>query len=463
MGNVLVIEDNDTMREGLLQILAKAGHYTLGVRSGREGIEVCQREEVDLVLSDVKMDDMNGLDVLEYLKRTDQDIVVMLMTAYGTIELAVDAMRKGAFDFITKPFSPDVLKIKVEKAIRVGKLASENRRLHQYQEYHQLTEKAQSDFSEIKGHSAKTQEIIRKINKVAQTDSSVIITGESGTGKELVARAIHFNSQRKDAPFIKVNCGALAEGILESELFGHEKGSFTGALKRKIGRFELADGGTIFLDEIGDFNASIQLKLLRVLQEREFERVGGTQTVRVNVRVVSATNKHLEDEIKRGTFRSDLYYRLHIFPIEMPPLRERRDDIPELAEHFLLRTRKGDRRDREKPIVGFTEGAMTLLKDYPWPGNIRELENTIEQSCVMCDSERIDVGDLPAYLRGAGGQDFSHYLDEGMSLNEALEKVERDMILKAYERANTIKAETARLLGIKTSALYYKLEKYGIT
>ncbi len=458
MSNILIIEDNDTMREGLIQVLSKVGHYVQGVTSGPEGVVVFKREHIDVVLSDLKMKGMDGLQVLDELKRLDPDAVFVMMTAYGTIELAVEAMRRGAFDFITKPFSPDVLRVKVEKALGVRRMTYEHSRLQHFQEYVRENERDAAGFSAIIGKSKKVVEILETVRKVAAMDSSVIITGESGTGKELVARAIHYNSPRKDGPFIKVNCGALAEGVLESELFGHERGAFTGAVKRKMGRFELADHGTLFLDEIGDFSPAIQLKLLRVLQEREFERVGGTQTLQIDVRLISATNKDLRAEIDRGTFRSDLYYRLHIVPIVMPPLRERREDIPMLAEHFLQKHRAGGR----KTVSGFSPEALEALKAYSWPGNIRELENTVEQAYVLTDGEIIEQKDLPLCLAQREATDMIEYLTSGRSLPEVLEKVERDMIEHAFKKAHGVKAETARLLGVKPSALYYKLEKYGI-
>jgi two-component system response regulator HydG len=302
------------------------------------------------------------------------------------------------------------------------------------------------------------QAVFRTVKKVAVTDSTVFIAGESGTGKELVARAIHEHSRRVKGPFIKVNCGALTETLLESELFGHDKGAFTGAIKAKMGRFELADGGTLFLDEIGDVPPAMQVKLLRALQEQEFERVGGEATIKVDTRVISATNKDLESEVAAGRFRQDLYYRLHIIPLELPPLRERRDDIPLLVAHFIeklgARTNAG--------IGAISDGALGRLMAYHWPGNVRELENVIEQALVFAEGDEIAVGALPAFLQGPSDEDKLDVPKE-MSLPEILDDLERQLILKAYDKAKGVKTETARLLGIKTSALYYKLDKYGIS
>jgi two-component system response regulator HydG len=307
------------------------------------------------------------------------------------------------------------------------------------------------------GESSAIREIKKTVQKIAQGDSTVFIHGESGTGKELIARAIHDFSPRRDGPFIKLNCSALAEGVLESELFGHEKGSFTGAHKRRLGRFELADRGTLFLDEIGDISPMIQLKLLRVLQEREFERVGGTTTIKVDVRLVTSTNKDLKEEIKKGTFREDLYYRLHIIPLTVPPLRERLEDLPLLVEHFLrklaVRTRK--------QIERVTPEAMKRLAAYPWPGNIRELENVIEQTMVLCEADVVDAHDLPNFLGAEGGPLLKPQLG-AKPLPELLDDIERELITEAFRKSGGVKTETARMLGIKTSALYYKLEKYGL-
>lgn len=457
VGNILIIEDNETMREGLKHIVTKMGYKAFAVSNGNEGILLFSENKIDFVISDLKMENLDGIETMEKILKIDPDALVMIITGYGTIETAVSAMKKGAYDFITKPFSPDVIRLKITNGLNYARLRKENIKLASVADYFVEKEAGEYNFGEIIGKSQVVKEIMERVQKVAPTDSSVLITGESGTGKELVARAIHFNSTRKDRPFIKVNCGSLSEGILESELFGHEKGSFTGALKRKPGRFELADKGTIFLDEIGDFTPMIQLKLLRVLQEREFERVGGTETLKIDVRIISATNKDLQKEMKRGAFREDLFYRLHIVPIYIPALRERRDDIRELVNHFV---NKLNLRSKRK-VSGFSDEAMKLLLNYPWPGNVRELENVVEQSYVLSGKDMIEPSDLPPVFSEINTNNYFKIPQDGLNLNDSLENLERQLIERAYKKAKGVKAETARLLGIKTSALYYKLEKYG--
>ncbi len=451
---VLVVEDNDSMRIGMQKTLEKAGCSVKAVSCGADAIYAYKNSPFDFVITDLRLGDINGVDVLKRLKELDPDALVMIVTAFGNIETAVDAMKHGAFDFITKPFSTDHLKIKLQKAKQFAKMSAEHRRLVQENLY--LREENRP-YPEIIGESEKIKDIYEKIRKVSAIDSSVLITGESGTGKDLVARAIHYHSPRRHAPFVKVNCSALAEGVLESELFGHERGAFTGATSRKYGRFEIADKGTIFLDEIGDISPSIQLKLLRVLQEKAFERVGGTETIHVDVRIIAATNQDLTHKVSTGSFREDLYYRLHIIPISMPPLRERKSDIPLLVKHFMSKLRK----KISKQVLSISEEALEILKSYSWPGNIRELENIIEQAYVFCDGDTITSKDIPSSIVSETTQNDIDS-DNG-KLNEVLEKIEREMILKAYLENNKIKTKTAKQLGIKPSALYYKLEKYGIS
>jgi two-component system response regulator HydG len=383
---------------------------------------------------------------------------VMIITAFGTIEKAVEAMKFGAHDFITKPFSPDLLRVKVQQAVEIAKLSHEKERLFFENQYLRMQAQARYDSGEILGSSAAIEGVHALIKKVSRSDSTVFVAGESGTGKELVARAIHNNSPRKDQPFIKVNCSALAEGVLESELFGHEKGAFTGALKRKLGRFELAHQGTLFLDEIGDINANIQVKLLRVLQEKEFERVGGNQTLKVDVRIISATNQDLKSRVDQGFFREDLYYRLVILPILLPPLRERTEDIEALAEAFLARHNKRHK-DGHK---SFTKDALNALKSYSWPGNVRELQNVVEQLVVMTDQECIEAANLPNFLKKSDIDDKISIRIGELSLPELLESAEKRLIEEAKLQCKGVKTRMAKLLGIKTSALYYKLEKYGL-
>src|SRR5690606_15282740 len=405
---------------------------------------------------DLKMDGLNGVEVLRAIRAAEPDLPTMLITAFGTVETAVEAMKLGAFDFLTKPFSPEVVRLKVERGVELGEVGRARRRLEAHDEYLREREGERYTFGEMVGGSAAMRKVFRTVERVAPTGSSVFVHGESGTGKELIARALHRLSSRSDGPFIKLACGSLPESLLESELFGHVEGAFTGAVKDKLGRFELADGGTLFLDEIGDVPPSMQVKLLRVLQEQEFERVGGEQSIKVDVRVISATHKDLESEIAAGRFRQDLYYRLHVVPLTLPPLRERREDIAGLAAHFIAKL--GPKTNAA--VRGLADEALARLVAYPWPGNVRELENAIEQALVFSDGPEIGVGALPAFLRGEDEEGLE--VRRELSLPEILEDLERQLILKAFRKAGGVKTETARLLGIKPSALYYKLDKYGI-
>ena len=458
MSAILIIEDNDTMREGLVQLLEKAGHCVMGVPRGHLGLDLCKKQSFDLVITDYRMEGMNGLEVTRAVKALNEGIDVVLITAYGTIDMAVEAMKLGAADFISKPFSPDEFKLKIGRILKVRQTEADNRRLGEENEYLREQIEIHYNFGEIIGHSKPMQEVFRRIQKVADSDSSILIYGESGTGKELVARAIHFHSPRKDRPFVKVNCGALAEGVLESELFGHERGAFTGAVKRRKGRFELADEGTIFLDEIGEIPLSTQLKLLRVLQEKEIDRVGGEETIQLDVRVIAATNRNLAEQVRQGLFREDLYYRLNIIPIDLPPLRERPEDISDLVAHFLQKKC----REMNRLLVVLTPRAMEAMKNYHWPGNVRELENVIERAIVLCERDEIQVSDLPILLDRPEAEDSFKLSREDLALDEALESLEQQLIERAMEKAKGIKTRAASILGIKTSALYYKLEKYGI-
>ena len=454
MANILVIEDNETMLEGISRTLERMGHRVVGVPDGLQGLEVCRKGDIDLVIADYRMQPMDGMEVLERVKRMDEDIDVVIITAYGTIELAVEAMKKGASDFITKPFSPDELKVRIDKVLEFRRARQRSQRLADENLY--LRQEIEVQYGEMVGSSEKMRKVFEKIEKVARTDSSVIIYGESGTGKELVARALHYRSPRREGPFVKVNCAALAEGVLESELFGHEKGAFTGAIRRKKGKFELANTGTIFLDEVGDIPPAIQVKLLRVLQEKEIERVGGEGPIKVDVRIVAATNRDLPKMVEEGKFREDLFYRLHVIPIYLPPLRERKEDIPELVRHFLRK--KCAQLGRKVPEVD--PKALELLMEYDWPGNVRELENVLERAIVLCEGDRIGPSDLPLLVEREG--DVLRVPEGEVPLPEMLESLEKQLIERALEKARGVKAEAARILGIKTSTLYYKMEKYGM-
>ncbi|RMH37009.1 MAG: sigma-54-dependent Fis family transcriptional regulator [Deltaproteobacteria bacterium] len=459
MGTVLIIDDNDTIREGLRHTVEKLGHTAVVAAGGAEGLaEFERRGDIDFVITDLKMDGVDGVEVLRRVRELNPDVPTMIITAYGTVETAVECMKLDAFDFLTKPFAPEVVRLKVERALELAEARRARRRAEAHRDYLRDEAEGRYALAELVGASAPMRAVARAIEKVAPTDSAVLITGESGTGKELVARAIHRLSRRREAPFIKMNCAAIAETLLESELFGHERGAFTGAVRQKLGRFELADRGTLFLDEIGDITPAMQVKLLRALQEKEFERVGGERTVRVDVRIVAATNKDLRAEVDAGRFREDLFYRLNVVPIHVPPLRERRDDIPLLVEHFIAKLAP-----RTNPRVrAIADDALGRMMAYRWPGNVRELENAVEQALVFAEGDAISVAALPAFLQSAGDGDRLD-VPEKMSLPEILEDLERQLILKAYAKAKGVKTETARLLGIKTSALYYKLDKYGIS
>ncbi|TDI85414.1 MAG: sigma-54-dependent Fis family transcriptional regulator [Caldithrix sp.] len=444
------------MREGIVRVVEKMGHRAVETADAEQAEKQLSKTKFDLLISDYKLPGMTGIELLEKIKLISPETEAMLITAYGSIELAVEAMKKGAADFITKPFSPEELTLKVNLILERVQQKAELQRVSEENRYLRDQLDGQFNFGEIIGNSPAMQAIFRTIEKVAKGDSSIIIYGESGTGKELVAHAIHNTSPRKDRAFIRVNCGALAEGILESELFGHEKGAFTGAIKRRKGRFELAQSGSIFLDEIGDIPLGTQVKLLRVLQEKEFERVGGEETLSVDTRIIAATSKNLQEEIKRGNFREDLYYRLHIIPIHLPPLRERKEDISLLTEHFIKKISK----EVNIPELKIEAQAIDKLRRYNWPGNVREFENVLERAAVLSEDAHILASDLPLFSEGA--QTLTYSQPDGLNLNRTLETTEKQLLEKAMDKARGVKTEAAKLLDIKTSALYYKLEKYDL-
>ena len=452
---ILIVDANETIREGLAHMVKKLGHEAIIATSGDAGVAAFKKRPADFVITDLKMEGGTGVDVLKGISAIDPDVPIMIITGFGTVETAVEAMKLGAFDFITKPIQPEVVRLKVASALELSAARKGRKKSEALTE----TFKADADarFPELVGGGEKMAIVRRTVEKVANSDTTVFIAGESGTGKELIARAIHRLSKRKNGPFIKVNCGALTETLLESELFGHEKGAFTGAIKQKLGRFELADGGTLFLDEVGDVPPAMQVKLLRALQEQEFERVGGEAPIKVDVRVLSATNKDLDVEVASGRFRQDLFFRLHVLPVKLPPLRERREDIPHLCTHFVAKL--GPKTNAR--IRAVSDAALGRIMAYHWPGNVRELENAIEQALVFAEGDEITPAALPQFLQG-GAEDDKLEVPRELSLPEILDDLERQLILKAYTKAGRVKTETARLLGIKTSALYYKLEKYGI-
>lgn len=451
MSTILIVDDKSSMRKVLRQTLEEGQHTILEAEDGEQALETIKSKHVDVVITDIKMPKVDGMTLLRMIKEIDTEIVVIIMTAYGTIETAVEAMKLGAYDYITKPFSTEQVRITVEKAIERQKLLYENKYLRE-----KLND--QYNYRRIVGNSPAMQSVYELIDKVAPTDTAVLIRGESGTGKELVAHAIHFNSRRKDKPFIKVNCAVFAEGVLESELFGHEKGSFTGAAGKRIGRFELANGGSLFLDEIGDISLSTQVKLLRVLQEKEFERVGGTELIRADVRVIAATNKNLEEAIRRGEFREDLFFRLNVVPIVVPPLRNRREDIEKLAYHFLSRYSQ----ESNKRVARIDRKALDLMARYPWPGNVRELENAIQRAVVLSDTETLFPSNLPLDIQTYQKEDLLTVLPEDASLTDRVENYEKELILKALEKSGHVQTQAAKILGINRTALIYKLKKYGL-
>ncbi|MFH0998737.1 MAG: sigma-54 dependent transcriptional regulator [Pseudomonadota bacterium] len=456
METILIVDDEKNYPLILSAVLQDVGYETLTANSGMEALEILNHAnaDVDLVLTDMKMPVMDGIELLEKIKAINPHLPVMMMTAYGTVEKAVEAMQKGAYNYILKPFDNEGLIIFVKKAIDMYQVVKENLRLRDVVE-------TRYNFGNIVGKSKRMQEVFELVKKMAPSSATVLIEGESGTGKELVAKSIHFNSPRKDKPFIAVNCSALSENLLESELFGHEKGAFTGAIAMKKGRFELADGGTLFLDEIGELSQNLQVKLLRVLQERAFERVGGIRSVPVNIRIIAATNKNLKHETEQGRFREDLYYRLNVLYLVLPPLRERVEDIRLLVDHMIEKY-ASERRPGQQ-VTGVDQEVDRLLYGYTWPGNVRELENAIERAMVLCPGNIIRVSDLPREFK----KSISHSLHlEGISDNaqlyETLDMVERAMIERALAISRNVQSHAAELLGIGKSGLNQKIKKYGI-
>ena len=442
---ILVIDDDNSLRRVLEYNLQEEGYDVHAVSSGEEGLYWFGQAKPDLVITDMKMTGMDGLMVLKSIKERSPETLVIIITAFGTVDVAVEAMKSGAYDYITKPFNRDELKLTVKKALQFNGLTEENKRLKS-----ELTDKA--DFRTIVGSSKEMEKVFDVIRKVADTEAAILITGESGTGKELVARSIHNNSSRRDAPFVAINCAAIPRDLLESELFGHVKGAFTGAVKDKTGKFQLAEGGTLFLDEVGELPLELQPKLLRALQEKEVEAVGGTTTQKLDVRVVSATNLDVDKAIANGTFREDLYYRLSVIPIHLPPLRERRMDIPLLIKYFCSK--------HGSDKVTFNKDALHTLVMYPWPGNVRELENTVERLLIMRNGDVIGIGELPEKFleNGVSGSAVIKLPDEGCSL----EQLEREVVVQALERNHWNQTAAARFLRIPRHTLIYRLEKYGI-
>jgi len=448
---ILVVDDEASMRELLVIMLRREGYQVEEAGDGGAALEKIQSDTFDLIISDIKMPRLTGIDLLRRIREQDLDIVVMMITAFSTTEEAVEAMKLGAYDYITKPFKNDEIRLVVRNALERSRLSHENRSLKKA-----LGQKF--SFDTLVGKSPAMQRLYSLIERVAQSQVSVLVTGESGTGKELVARAIHFNSERKEAPFVAINCGAIPENLIESELFGHEKGAFTGADQRKDGLFETANGGTLFLDEIGELPTMMQVKLLRVLQEREFRRVGGTRNLPLDIRLVSASNKDFEEEVREGRFREDLFYRLNVVRVELPPLRERREDIPLLLNHFYKKLTG----EQHLPING---DALQRLLDYDWPGNIRELENLVERCLVLGWQKELTVDCLPSQFVGSqlGMQAVLQDIpDEGIDLENYLGEIEKKLLLSALERTRGVRKQAARLLGISFRSIRYRLAKYDL-
>src|SRR6266481_4080386 len=447
---ILVVEDEAKMRRLLELQLGEEGFVVHSAADAETGLQILVREKPDLVVTDLRLPGMSGLEFLQAVKRANAALPVVVMTAYGTVESAVEAMKVGASNYVTKPFSFDELVLVIRKELDAHRLREENRSLRE-------ALGRRYAYDNIIAQSDKMQAVLALVERVAPTNSTVLLGGESGVGKDLIARAIHEHSQRASGPFIKINSTAIPENLLESELFGYEKGAFSGASGTKQGKFELADKGTLFLDEIGDIPPAIQVKLLRVLQEREFERLGGTRTIKVDVRLIAATNRDLRAALEDGTFREDLYYRLNVVPIDIPPLREHKEDIPGLANLVLARFAKDS--GRSEAITGISPAAMQLLAGHYWPGNVRELQNVIERACALASGSQLEVGDVQLDSpRNRANSSADRFLPDGMTLDQW----EDEMIREALKRAGGNKSQAARLLGLSRNALRYRLSKIGI-
>jgi len=457
LSQILLIDDDSRNREALTLLLNKAGYQVDAAASGEEALAILAKTPYAVIITDLILPGVSGIDILKTVKSDYPYSSVILITGHGSAETAVEAMKEGAFDYITKPVSFSKLEILVTKALEKSNLVAENLYLRQ-----QL--RGRFSFDNIIGHSPAMQQVFSRLDKIVHTDSTILILGESGTGKELVARAIHFNGVRRDKPFVAINCGAIPADLLESELFGHVRGAFTGAVSDKPGKFELADGGTVFLDEIGTMPQHLQMKLLRVLQEQEVERVGGSKRTKLNVRVISATNAELEKEIKNGRFREDLYYRLNVIPIRLPPVRQRREDIPLLVRHFLQQTCG----EMSRPLMSVSPEAMRALEEYDWPGNVREMQNIIERTIALSDSDRIEKRDLPADI-GGGEEDLDLITpsqplvtEKGIDMPGTINAIEAKMISDAMEIACGVKARAANLLNINRTTLVEKIKRLNL-
>ncbi len=451
---VLVVDDERSMRELLAIVLKREGHEVVTAENGQTAVATLEREPIDLLICDIKMPDMSGVEVLRAAKAVDRDIVAIMVTAFASTETAVEAMRLGACDYLSKPFDVDELKMKVREKLESRTLRQENVLLKR-------ALGARHEFSNIIGRSEPILAVFKLIQTIARTNSTVLITGESGTGKELVARAIHFNSLRRDRPFVALNCAALPDTLLESELFGHMRGAFTGADSNKKGLIELAEHGTIFLDEIGEMSPSVQVKVLRVLQDRRFRRVGGLEEIEADIRIIAATNQDLSRMVSEGKFREDLFYRINVIPVHLPPLREREEDIPLLAEHFLSKYCK----QMDKAITSISGEAMELLTAYTWPGNIRELENVIEHAVALEQARAILPASLPEAIRSDARRTAQAPValpDHGFDLEEHVHGIEREYLSQALHKAGGIQVKAAELLGMSFRSFRYYAKKYNL-
>jgi two-component system, NtrC family, response regulator PilR len=452
-GQILVIDDEEVMRDVLGTLLTQAGYRVTLAKDGAEGLAVARKHSYDAAIVDVMLPEVGGLEVLEELKRTDPDLVVLMITAFASVETALAAMKKGAYDYVTKPFKHEEVLHILRNGLRARRLQDENRDLRR-------ALKDQSHFTEIVGKSQRMQQVFSLITQAAPSRSTILVVGESGTGKELVAKAIHSNSPRADKPFIVVNSGSLPHDLLESNLFGHVKGAFTGAVYAKKGLFELADKGSLFFDEIGNIPLETQAKLLRVMQEREFMRLGGVDTIKVDVRIVAATNVDLRRAVEDGRFREDLFYRLNVIAIQLPALRQRKEDIPALVAHFVEKYA----RENDKPVTGVTPDGLQALLDYDWPGNVRELENVIERGVVLTTSSQIGRELIPDHVRTAPSFHVPHLSvpPEGISLRDVIASFERRLIESTLESTGGVQKEAARLLGLKPTTLNEMIKRHNI-
>ncbi len=454
---ILAVDDEESIREFLEIMLKKEGYEVTTAEDGQKATELLKKKSFDMVISDLQMPNMTGMELLKYVKDNHPELVFMIITAFGTTESAVEAMKLGAYDYITKPFKIDEVRIVIANALRSKDLEVENR---------QLKKEMQKEYSfqNLVGNSEKMHQIYELVKRVSQSPTNVLITGESGTGKEMVAKAIHVNGPLKNKPFVTVNCGAIPENLMESEMFGHKKGSFTGAIQDKVGLFEVADGGTLFLDEVGELPLSIQVKLLRAIQERVIRRVGATDDQKIEVRIIAATNRDLEDMIRQGGFREDLFYRLNVIHLRVPPLRERADDVVLLAKHFL---QKYNQR-LNRAINGISDEAMKVLKKYDYPGNVRELENIIERTVALETGATILPESLPPFVNTPSGRKLASSYeieigDDGIDLEKIIGQMEKELLIKAIHKANGVKKKAAKVLGITFRSMRYRCDKYGLT